>query len=888
MKGKGSDQIRQDFFDFFKQKQHIVVESAPVVPREDPSLLFTNAGMNQFKPIFLGNEAGYSSGGKLWTRAVNTQRCIRVSGKHNDLEEVGHDTYHHTMFEMLGNWSFGDYFKKEAIEWAWELLVDRWGLEPGRLYVTVFEGSAKEGLPVDEESLKLWESETDISPKHILKFGKKDNFWEMGETGPCGPSSEIHVDLRPDSERRKLDGATLVNRDDPRVMEIWNLVFIQFNRKKEGTLEKLPAQHVDTGMGFERVCAILQEKQSNYDTDVFQPLLNKISSLAGREYGEEKETDIAMRVIADHIRSVSFAVADGASPSNEGRGYVIRRILRRAIRYGWDKLNFKDPFLYKLVPVLAGQFKDIFPVLQEQSDYVVNVIKAEEQSFLKTLGQGIDLFNEMIREQDVLSGRDAFKLHDTYGFPIDLTELMAHEQGIEVDTETFTRLMQEQKARGRASGKFTAGDSSSRKWTVTGESEGFQFVGYDEYETETHIRAVAEENGRGIVLLDRSPFYAESGGQLADTGFLVSGDERLRVLDVQKSGEGHLHVTDRLPVNVRSGWLAQIDAGRRLEIRKHHTATHLMHAALREVLGDHVVQKGSLVAEERLRFDFSHFEAVTQDQLDEIELIVNRKIQANIPREEERELTIEEARRRGAMMLFGEKYGDRVRMITFDPDFSMELCGGTHVDATGEIGYFRFLNETSVAAGIRRVEAVAGRSADRHLRNEKHLLQKIHRVTETGEDPAGEIEQLLSENRSLKKELERLHQKQAAGLLDDLLMSSELIGDLSFTAGEVAGADMDTLKQMGYDALEKRKKSAVTLLGSRDTESGKVYLMAAVTPDLFEKGVQAGALVSELGKVVGGGGGGQANIATAGGRFPEKMEEAFVKGKSLIKEKLQG
>ena len=523
MSHKSSAQIRQEFLDFFKEKDHLVVSSAPVVPQNDPTLLFTNAGMNQFKPIFLDEQSGYEKEGETWQRVVDSQRCIRVSGKHNDLEEVGHDTYHHTLFEMLGNWSFGDYFKREAIRWAWELLVDEWGLEPDRLYATVFEGDEEDGLPVDQESIELWEEETSINPDHILKFDKKDNFWEMGETGPCGPCSEVHVDIRPHEERKEKDGAELVNMDDPRVMEIWNLVFIQFNRQSDGSLEKLPAQHVDTGMGFERICAILQDKQSNYDTDLFAPLLSKIGELADVTYGDNEETDIAMRVIADHIRAVSFSIADGASPGNDGRGYVIRRILRRAIRYGWDKLDLKKPFFYKLVPTLAEQFKEVFPVLINQQDYVQNVIQSEEKSFLNTLGQGIQLFNEMAEGKDEISGEDAFKLHDTYGFPIDLTQLMARERGLDVDVEGFNKRMKEQKERARAAGKFNVDQSSQKEWITVTDTEGFEFVGYDSLSTWSNIKAIRKGGDQNALILEKTPFYAESGGQVADTGIISNG-----------------------------------------------------------------------------------------------------------------------------------------------------------------------------------------------------------------------------------------------------------------------------------------------------------------------------------------------------------------------------
>lgn len=874
MSTKSAAQIRKEFFEFFREKSHLIVESAPVVPQDDPSLLFTNAGMNQFKPVFLGEEEGLDADGKLWKRAADTQRCIRVSGKHNDLEEVGHDTYHHTLFEMLGNWSFGDYFKEEAIEWAWELLVERWGLEPDRLYATVFEGDPSDGLPADDEAAELWETKTSISADHILKCEKKDNFWEMGEVGPCGPCSEIHIDLRSDEERKKKPGADFVNKDDPKVMEIWNLVFIQFNRLQDGSLQKLPAQHVDTGMGFERICAVLQGKTSNYDTDVFQPVIREIGKLAGKTYGEEEAVDIAMRVIADHIRAVSFSIADGASPSNEGRGYVVRRILRRAIRYGWDRLDFKEPFMSKLVPVLSRQFRDVFPVLNAQQEYVQNVIQAEEKSFLKTLGQGIDLFEQMIEGSKQLSGEDAFKLHDTYGFPIDLTQLMAREKGIDVDVATFEKLMKAQKDRARAAGKFSSSARSEINWNRIAEA-GFTFTGYDQTENEAQITATAQRDKQALLLLDKSPFYAESGGQIADTGELVQNGETIRVLDVQKTVDGHLHFVDKLPENPSGTWIARVDKERRHEIEKHHTATHLMHAALREILGEHVVQKGSLVAPDRLRFDFSHFEAVHPDELEQIEYRVNEKIQENIPLIEERNVPIEEAKRRGAMMLFGEKYGETVRIITFDPDFSSELCGGTHVSATGKIGYFRFTGETSAAAGIRRVEAVVGKSADTELRKEKNLLYEIKTVLGNQKEVVPAIEALLEEKKSLEKELRKLQQSQASGALDSVLSNGTDISGIRLYTGSVPGADMDTLKQMGYDALQKIKEQGVVVLASSDPEAGKVYLMAALSDPLVKKGMKAGTLVSELGKIVGGGGGGQPNLATAGGRFPDKIDEAF-------------
>lgn len=888
MPQKSSAEIRQEFLDFFEEKEHTTVPSAPVVPKNDPTLLFTNAGMNQFKSIFLGEQSGYEQDGQVWQRVVDSQRCIRVSGKHNDLEEVGHDTYHHTLFEMLGNWSFGDYFKREAIRWAWELLVEEWGLEADRLYATVFEGDKDDGLPVDQESIELWKSETAINPDHILKFDKVDNFWEMGETGPCGPCSEVHIDIRSDEERKELDGAELVNMDDPRIMEIWNLVFIQFNRQSDGSLEKLPAQHVDTGMGFERICAVLQDKRSNYDTDLFAPLLSKIGELAGVTYGNDEEIDIAMRVIADHIRAVSFSIADGASPGNDGRGYVIRRILRRAIRYGWDKLDLKEPFFHKLVPTLAKQFEDVFPVLAQQEDYVKNVVHSEENSFLNTLGQGIELFNEMIEGKDEISGEDAFKLHDTYGFPIDLTQLMASERGVGVDVDGFNRRMQEQKERARAAGRFNVDQSSSSEWVTVNDTEAFEFVGYDSLSSQSRIKALRKDDGRNAIILDKTPFYAESGGQVADTGIISSGDEHLRVLDVQKSPDGYVHFVDELPGNPDGEWNAVVDGERRREIRKHHSATHLVHAALKKELGGHVAQKGSLVDDKHLRFDFSHYEQITPGQLNRIEEIVNERIQDNIPKQEERDVPIDEAKERGATMLFGEKYGDRVRVITFDPEYSMELCGGTHVDATGEIGYFRFTNESSAAAGIRRIEAKVGKSADKFLRSEHELVQRIKSQLGQSEDPANEIHKLIEERKELEKEVERLQHQQSTSRLDELLENAnELENGIRLVSGEVPNGDMDLLKQLGYESLDKSKKGTITVLGAKNKKEGKVYVVAAVTDDLIKnKEIKAGSLVGELGKMLGGGGGGQPNLATAGGQKVEKLQEVFEALPALLSKRL--
>lgn len=888
MKNRSSRQIRRDFLEFFEEKGHVIVESAPVVPRGDATLLFTNAGMNQFKPVFMGEKSAITKGGEQWKRAVDTQRCIRVSGKHNDLEEVGRDTYHHTFFEMLGNWSFGDYFKKEAIAFAWELLVDKWELDAGRLYATFFEGDEQDGLPIDKEARDYWKSETGISPDHILEGNKKDNFWEMGDTGPCGPCSEVHIDLRSEEERKKTPGAELVNKDHPKVMEIWNLVFIQFNRKADGGLEKLPAQHVDTGMGFERICAVLQGKDSNYDTDLFTPLLEKIEELSGLSYGEQEETDIAMQVIADHIRSVSFAIADGAAPDNEGRGFVVRRILRRAVRYGWDKLNLKEPFFHKIVPTLASQFADVFPVLDDQQDYVINVIRSEEESFLDTLGQGIELFNEIAEGKDVIPGEAAFKLHDTYGFPIDLTQLMARERGLEVDIEGFQKAMAKQKERARAAGKFKVDQSKTGEWNWLDENRESVFVGYDQMEALTRIIAYRQGKNHRAVILEQTPFYAESGGQVADTGTITNDTDTMRVLDVQKGEQGYVHYVDELPSDLSGKWRAEINKERRREIMKHHSATHLMHAALRKVLGNHVTQKGSLVDENHLRFDFSHYEQVTEDELNEIEAIVNNRIQGNVSKGEEREVPINEAEKRGAMMLFGEKYGDKVRIISFDPNFSLELCGGTHVNATGEIGYFRFVNESSAAAGVRRVEAVVGQAADELLRQEKHILTEIKRTIGQSENPAADIQRLIDERKQLEREKEQLLHQQGANKLEQLLDKGEKIsGGILLVTGEIPNADMDLLKQLGYEALEKKPEGTITILGAKDKDAGKAYLVATVTDDLVdEKALKAGDLVRELGQKLGGGGGGQPTLATAGGSRPDKLDEVLSASSSIIQNKL--
>jgi alanyl-tRNA synthetase len=849
--------------------------------------------MNQFKPLFLGEQKTLSFEGKEWMRAANTQKCIRVSGKHNDLEEVGHDTYHHTLFEMLGNWSFGDYFKEEAIAWAWELLVDRWELDPSRLYATVFGGDQEDGLEVDQEAIDLWKSHTNIDHAHILKCGKKDNFWEMGETGPCGPCSEIHIDLRSDQKRAELDGASLVNKDDPRVMEIWNLVFIQFNRLKSGELQTLPAKHVDTGMGFERICAVMQAKTSNYDSDVFSPLIQAISNRAGIRYGDDEYTDIAVRVIADHIRAVAFSVADGASPSNDGRGYVVRRILRRAIRYAWDRLGIKEPFLFELVQVLGQQFSEVFPELVAQQAYVEKVVHSEEKSFIRTLGQGIALFEQMTEHSEVLTGEDAFKLHDTYGFPIDLTQLMAREKGLRVDVAGFDERMNEQKTRARAAGAFSVDHNEKGQWSwVAGKETQSEFVGYDELRISTSIIAYREVEDTFHLLLEKNPFYAEGGGQVSDKGLLKQllkpanhnneTDQEFAVIDVQKSPYGSVLFVQELPA-LDQPVEAIVNRVSREFTCANHSATHLLQAALITVLGPHVAQKGSLVNQDYLRFDFTHFEAMTKQQLLDVQALVNEKIRAGIPLEEDREIPIEQAKERGARMLFGEKYGDKVRVITFDSDYSMELCGGTHVQNTGEIGFFKIVHESSVAAGIRRIEALTAFGAEQWVTEQESKLQTVANLLGTSNEFAESIERLQADKKELERKVEVLVQAKAIASQQALMNTAEQLDNgIKWVCGHIESFDMDTIKNMGYSILNESPKMTVSTVFTHDEDSGKVFILATVTEDLIQTGLKAGAIVGKLGRIIGGGGGGQPSLATAGGSKPEAIPEAITAAKSML------
>lgn len=871
-----STEIRQKFLDFFRDKDHKIVPSAPIVNKDDPTLMFTNAGMNQFKDFFLGNRVpGHP-------RATDTQKCLRVSGKHNDLEEVGIDSYHHTMFEMLGNWSFGNYFKEEAIAWAWELLTKEYGLDPGRLYASVFEGDKNDNLDPDNEAVNYWKKW--IPEDRILYFDRKDNFWEMGEIGPCGPCSEIHIDLRDDEERQKVDGKSLVNADHPQVIEIWNLVFIQFNRKADGSLEPLPAKHIDTGMGFERLCMAIQNKKSNYDTDVFTPFIEFLEKESGIKYNFSYDlsakSDIAMRVVVDHIRAVSFTIADGQLPDSGGAGYVIRRILRRAVRYYYSFLNVKEPLLYKLVPLLADRFQNVFPELKAQEGQIVKIIQAEEKAFLNTLEVGIRRFENLEVKDGVVNGNNAFELLDTFGFPIDLTRLMATEKGWTVDEKGFESAMQVQKEQSRADAKKEVGD-----WVVLQKQSDPTFIGYDNLIVEgakviKHRTVVVKKKEEYQIVLDRTPFYAEGGGQVGDTGLLWFGEEKIPVINTQKENDLIIHFVKHLPKQIDLAVRGEVNAGKRRLTENNHSATHLLHAALREVLGGHVHQKGSLVNEKYLRFDFSHFEKVSEEDLTKIEQIVNRKIRENIALDEARSLPIAEAKAAGAMMLFGEKYGDSVRMITFDPEYSRELCGGCHVSATGKIGFLKITSESGVAAGVRRVEAVTADRAEAYFAKELGELKAIRQLFKNPNHTVKNITGLMEENKSLKKELEKLQAAQAGGLKDKLKQSAQQIKGINFIASRVALNDSKAIKTLAYQ-LEKEIGDALIVFGAEI--QGKPQLMVAISQSLTEeKELHAGNMVRELAKEIKGGGGGQAFFATAGGSDASGLDKALAKAKAMV------
>ncbi len=865
-------EIRQSFLDFFEGKGHQIVPSAPIVVKNDPTLMFTNAGMNQFKELFLG-EATIK-----YTRIADTQRCLRVSGKHNDLEEVGIDTYHHTMFEMLGNWSFGDYFKNEAIAWSWELLTEVYKIPKDQLYVTVFEGDEQEGLAKDQDAYDIWKQY--IAEDRILLGNKKDNFWEMGETGPCGPCSEIHVDMRPLAERQSLDGRTLVNHDDPQVIEIWNNVFMQFNRKKDGSLEKLPKQHVDTGMGLERLVRVIQEKTSNYDTDVFQPLIRFIAAESGIAYGEGEKSDIAMRVMADHIRAICFCIADGTLPSNNKAGYVIRRILRRAVRYAYTFLNLKEPFLNRLVPILADQFDHVFPELKKQEGFVQKVIKEEELSFLRTLASGIQRFERFETDDKVIRGDFAFELYDTFGFPIDLTELMAREKGWTVDMEAFEAQLQQQKSRSRAATAMDTGD-----WIIVNPGEEIEFVGYDHLEAECNILKYRKVTAKGKeqyqVILNRTPFYAESGGQAGDTGKLEDASRlfEYEVTDTKKENGLIIHYLDTLPDDLTGSFWAMVDSSKRTPTESNHSATHLLHAALKQVLGDHVNQKGSLVNSEHLRFDFSHFSKITNTEIDEIERIVNSKIRENIQRKTEN-ISHKEAIASGATALFGEKYGDSVRVITFDDHFSKELCGGTHVKASGQIGYFKIISESAVAAGVRRIEAITGEKAEDYLSSQTAQITALKEVLKNPKDLYKAVERLLEENLRLKKEVEKNIIERSAGLKHDLAKLAEDLGGITFLAQKVDLPNADAVKNLAYSLRDMLPDLFLVLATNIE---GKPNLTVMISENLVkEKGLNAGNIVRELAKEIQGGGGGQAFFATAGGKDSSGIERSLLKARSYV------
>lgn len=864
-----SSEIRNTFLEFFKSKEHLIVPSAPIVVKDDPTLMFTNAGMNQFKDVFLGNEKGTAS------RIADTQKCLRVSGKHNDLEEVGYDTYHHTMFEMLGNWSFGDYFKEEAISWAWELLTQVYGIDPNRLYVTVFGGDDSDGLQADHDAYNFWKA---LVPEDRILYGsKKDNFWEMGDTGPCGPCSEIHADIRDTADRELVDGKVLVNKDHPEVIEIWNLVFIEFNRQSNGKLTKLPAQHVDTGMGFERLCMVLQQKKSNYDTDVFQPLIQQIAKLTSKVYGDSKEADIAMRVIADHLRAVSFAIADGQLPSNTGAGYVIRRILRRAVRYGFTFLGVEEPFVYRLLPQLSEQMAENFPELKSQLSFVQKVIQEEEASFLRTLSQGIrrfELYTAQNVNKNIIDGQFAFELFDTYGFPVDLTNLLAREKGLQVDMDGFQAGLDAQKSRSRKAAEVAAGD-----W-VELQKDGSKtiFVGYDKLRDDVRIVRYRMVTSKGKnhyeMVLDRSPFYAEAGGQVGDTGVLQNNNESINILNTIKENNLVIHISDQLPENPEIAFEAIVDEKKRLLTACNHSATHLMHAALRKVLGNHVEQKGSLVDHERLRFDFSHFGKMTQKEIRDVENIVNARIRENIPIHVYQDMPIDKAKEMGAMALFGEKYGEKVRVVAFNPSYSVELCGGTHVNATGQIGSFRIISEGAIAAGIRRIEGVTGLAAESFVNQHIDQLNQIKEIVRTTGDIVRGVQQLVDKNNQLSKQIEQLQSYQAENIANGLLQSMQKVNGINLIAKHLSD-DAQMAKNVSLNLRGKHEKLVVMLATS---DSGKVSLNLAVSDDLVQTGkYDAAALIRAIAKEVNGGGGGQKQAASAGGKNPEGIPAAIEK-----------
>ena len=868
-----SNKIRQAFLDFFQSKEHAIVKSAPMVVKNDPTLMFTNAGMNQFKDIFLGNAP------RKYARAADTQKCLRVSGKHNDLEEVGHDTYHHTMFEMLGNWSFGDYFKKEAIAWAWELLTEVYGLDKSRMYATVFEGSEEDGVPFDQEAYDYWKQY--LPEDHIIRGNKHDNFWEMGETGPCGPCSEIHIDLRDEAEIVAKPGRDMVNMGHHLVIEIWNLVFMQFNRKANGELEPLPAKHVDTGMGFERLCMAMQGKKSNYDTDVFQPTIARIASMAGKKYGEDEKADVAMRVIADHLRAIAFSIADGQLPANAKAGYVIRRILRRAVRYGYTYLGFNEPTLCKLVAGLAEQMGHQFPELKQQQTLIERVIEEEEASFLRTLATGINLLERVIAKVGkggVIAGKDAFELYDTFGFPIDLTELIAREQGVTVDLEGFEKELQAQKERSRNAAAQDIDD-----WQELRQVAQCEFVGYDNLSAPIRIARYRRVTSKGKttfqLVFDQTPFYGNSGGQIGDTGYIDNGEEKIDIIATEKENGLIIHVTTKLPENLEAEFTAVVDAEKRQAAANNHTATHLLDQALRQVLGTHVEQKGSMVTPQGLRFDFSHFQKVTAEQLREVEKLVNKSIRANYPLVENREATMEEANAMGAIALFGEKYGDKVRVVKFGE--SVELCGGTHTSATGTIGVFKIVGESAISAGVRRIEAVTSERAEEIIYGAE---DQIRNVAELLNNPKVEvaIKKMLESNEALQREIDQLHKEQIDSMVEKI-MSKRNPDEKYFVVARQMPYASNMIKDLAY-ALRAKVSDIIMVLGN--VANDKPTLTIMLGDDIVAKGVDAGAVVREAAKTMNGGGGGQKFFATAGGKNPDALQAAIDKAVEIIMAKI--
>lgn len=866
--------IRQSFFDFFNSKEHQIVSSAPMVIKDDPTLMFTNAGMNQFKDFFLGNKVAEQ------TRVANSQKCLRVSGKHNDLEEVGKDTYHHTMFEMLGNWSFGDYFKKEAIEMGWKFLTEICKIDKDIIYVTVFEGDEKDGTAFDQEAYDLWKEH--IAEDRILRGNKADNFWEMGDVGPCGPCSEIHLDLRSADEKAKVDGKSLVNMDHPQVVEVWNLVFIQFNRAKDGSLSALPAKHVDTGMGLERLAMALQGKESNYDTDVFSGMIEKVSSITGKKYGAEEATDIAIRVIVDHIRAIAFSIADGQLPANVKAGYVIRRILRRAVRYAYSYLDYKQPLLFQLVPTLIDEMGDAFGELKAQSTLIEKVIKEEEQTFLKTLEKGIQKFEGYINGgAKEIDGKFAFELYDTFGFPIDLTQLMAEEKGLTVDMKAFEIALEEQKNRSRKAAEVDTAD-----WAMVGEAKEVSFVGYDHLSATTSVQRYREVSQKGKtffhIVLDETPFYAESGGQAGDKGQLIIDGEEVAVFDTKKENDLVLHFANKLPSNPNGIVEAKVNVSKRRASMANHSATHLMHHALAEVLGEHVEQKGSYLNEDYLRFDFTHFAKVTDEEIAKVEALVNGQIQAAKDLEDFRSMPIDEAKNMGARALFGEKYGDEVRVVKFGD--SIELCGGTHVDNTASIGLFKITAESSVAAGVRRIEALTSAKAFEWLNKKAETLDEVKVALKNPKNIVQGVEGLLEENAKLKKQLEAYAKKEGEALKDNLIQSVEDLNGANFIAHKLNGVKADIVKDLAFQ-IKSKVDNVFMILGNE--ADGKATITIAISDELAKaKDLHAGNMVRELAKEIGGGGGGQPFFATAGGKNPAGIENALTKAKEIITEKI--